>query len=277
MNKDTRAPIELEIDILTRSPNEADSIVFVPSFLAKFSLPNNQQQAQEFVRKNGTHNLVIVAVRSVGLPYGIYPRLILIFLATNVRIYREKTIFLGDSLAGFKNKLGVGVSGGKNGPTSRFNDQYKRLFTASLKYYNDSDTIFDVTSINFARKAFSVFDSSADIKGAIELEHSFYEDILHKSFPADSRIVKLFRKNCLALDIYFFLTLRFFSLRSTTRISYFQLNDQFGSNILKLKNFKPKFVKALLTVQRIIPQYKVILTDTGIILYPSKPHVTSRG
>ena len=269
----------LLLDILTRSANEAGSVVYAPPLMAKFSLPARKLSTNEFERHNGSYKYSLVAPSDIGLPYGLYPRTILIFLATEVRITQSRFVDLGLSRAAFKKILGIGVGGGATGPSNRFNEQFRRLFTSSLKVIKETDSTFEVESINLANKACAVWQPPVGIAlaGMLELENSFYEDLSIRSFPVDQRALKYIGSYCLAYDLYLWLTFRVFNLKKPVLIQWLQLELQFGNKFSTRSAFKHKLKIALRSVNTFWPQLKIHINQRGLLLMPCSPHVAKAG
>jgi len=81
----------------------------------------------------------------------------------------------------------------------------------------------------------------------------------------------------MALDIYTLLTYRMSYLRKSTVIPWDGIQQQLGSDYAQtpegLRNFKKKFIRALSMVHVVYPDANIDVTDTGLILKPSKTHV----
>ena len=93
-------------------------------------------------RRNGKFSLVIQpgytidekgGPRSIGMPYGVIPRLLLCWLTTEAVRTREREIVLGSSLSDFMRKLEMlGPTGGRHGSITRLKVQMLRLFSSSV-------------------------------------------------------------------------------------------------------------------------------------------------
>ncbi len=265
-------------EILNMPAKDAGSIVYAPRFLAQFSLPARNLNSGKFIRRNGLYTFSVVSPGDTGLPYGIYPRNILIFLATEVRLTQSGFVDMGVSRAAFKKRLGVGVGAGSTGPSNKFNDQFKRLFSSEIEIASGTDNNLSVESITFSKKASAVWNvSSGAMKGVLELENGFYDDLAKKSFPVDQRVLKFLGHHCLAYDLYLWLTSRVFNLRKPVIVQWLQLEQQFGNQLASRSAFKQKFCKALASVKRIWPKLIAKEHTRGIFLAPCAPHVAVGG
>ena len=63
----------------------------------------------------------------------------------------------------------------------------------------------------------------------------------------------------------------------TFPIPWAYLANQFGSQYKRERDFKARFLPALRQVLIAYPEAKVIVTDDGLILRPSRPPVKPRG
>jgi len=62
-------------------------------------------------------------------------------------------------------------------------------------------------------------------------------------------------------------------LRKPTVIPWKSLEVQFGSDYSRLRDFRANAVTRLEKVIRVYPAVRVSQTETGLRLYPSRPHV----
>ena len=90
-------------------------VVYVPKALVITTLPYTKFEGAEFVRQNGNHRLSVLAPETVGIPYGVIPRLLLIWVATEAKVRKTRDIELGRSFREFMSKLNLQCTGGKNG------------------------------------------------------------------------------------------------------------------------------------------------------------------
>lgn len=98
--------------------------------------------------------------------------------------------------------------------------------------------------------------------------------------PIDLRAVELLKGSPLRLDLYTWLTYRFSYLRRRTEIPWQLLCLQFGSHLADSRQgrhqFKKNFTDHLARVLVVYPGAQVQVSDTGVTLVPSPPHVRSR-
>ena len=112
-----------------------NDIVFLARELILCTLPHNDPgDVRSWSRTNGNLTLGIVAgVNSktgngYGIPYGIIPRLILVWIVTEILRTKTRRLELGNRLADFLMKLGLDPSrGGERSDARRVKEQMERL------------------------------------------------------------------------------------------------------------------------------------------------------
>ena len=85
----------------------AGTLGFMPRLFVLTTLPHRRPESHRFERFNGRYSLGLDARLSVGLPYGIYPRLILAYLTTAAVRSKSPEIELGRTPSDFTRRLGL--------------------------------------------------------------------------------------------------------------------------------------------------------------------------
>ena len=170
-------------------------------------------------RKNGNLTLGIVAGvnvdtgKSYGLPYGIIPRLLLVWIVTEIIRTKSRRLELGNRLADFLLKLGLDPSrGGKRSDARRVREQMERLFHASihfLEFMNKSGLsgfAWD-EGMKIAPKGvlwWSEKDLTQDaLWGSwIEVSEDFYKAVMKSPNPLDIRVLRHVKDSSLGIDLY---------------------------------------------------------------------------
>jgi len=124
--------IQRGMAIEAEEAEEAGTLGFMARAITLASLPHSRVAGNEFVRRNGAFTLSIMAPREIGLPDGTVPRLLIVWLTTEVVRTQSRELVLGDSLSGFMRELGLVPTGGRWGSIKRLKDQTERLFAASI-------------------------------------------------------------------------------------------------------------------------------------------------
>jgi hypothetical protein len=69
---------------------------------------------------------------------------------------------------------------------------------------------------------------------------------------------------------------RLFHLSRPSNVSWQQLSEQFGHAYAELRQFRRFFLDSLERVRVVYPDARLGLTDTGVLLLPSRLHLAKR-
>jgi hypothetical protein len=215
--------------------------------------------------------------RSIGIPYGTIPRLLLFWITTEAVRTKSRRIELGDSLSAFMRELGLVPTGGRYGSISRLREQMNRLFRSKIS--------FDVRQVSDDKKGQAWVDMQIATKGEfwwnyhqpdqpslwkswIELGESFYEAICAAPVPLDVRALKALRKSPMALDLYAWMNYRTFTLKNGKEqfISWHSLAQQLGSDYGNTSDFRRKAKGAIRKIVVVYPGINFEFVDGGLIL-----------
>ena len=119
-------------------------------------------------------------------------------------------------------------------------------------------------------------DQAALWKSIITLGERFYQEIIRAPIPVDMRALRALKRSPLALDVYLWLTYRMFYLRKPTMVRWESLSYQFGADYKVLRQFKAAFLRELKKVMLIYSEVRVRPEVTGLLIAPSKPHISAR-
>jgi len=269
---------------------EDDALSFMARALVQATLPHSDPgDVRAWGRENGDFSLSIEPGYiiqnkqpvSLGIPYGVIPRLLLFWLTTEATRTGSRTLMLGASLASFMRMVGLdpATGGGPRSDAFRLKEQMKRLFSARIAftYGNGSDT--------FGRSHFSVADdvrlwwnpaeTTMDclFDSAIELGERFFQEITERPVPVDTRALAELKQSPLALDLYAWLTYRVSYLKKPQTISWELLQSQFGADYSNIRAFRFKARQLIGRITLLYPHLRLDDTESGLILYPSPPHV----
>lgn len=286
MVKDALA-IELESAI------EANALGFMARALVQATLPhrNPGKDVQAWGRENGAYSLVIQpgyfkknnTYESMGLPYGTIPRLLLAWITTEAVKTKEKKLILGQSLSEFMRKLNLVPTGGRWGSITRLKEQTKKLFAAKITCTYDNDQSIGIQNVNIVDEAMLWWEpknphQSILWESVIELSDKFFNEIQAHPVPIDMRALNILKQSPMALDIYNWLTYRMSYLKKHTSIPWGFLQNQFGCDYQNNRQgrygFKRNFNNQLKSVLLVYPEAKIETTSSGILLKPSKPHIS---
>lgn len=271
---------------------EDASMVLAPWFMAALSLPYKDPGSKliAWERTNGNTRITISPYVKDGearYPFGIYPRLLLTWMTTEAIKTGSSEIQIADGLRAFMRQLGISAGGRQKKIVL---DQMQRLFNANIRIESTEEVIRNGEALtHVVTKNFQFTDEhELWLKGAIgeaedvewgsklKLSPRFYESLTNHSFPVFAEAIKAIGNSAMGLDIYLFLVNRLYRLKSRTRISWAQLNAQFGGNYAQSRDFKAAFLRNLKSIQIIYPEARFEIEDKCLVLLPSKQHVPSR-
>lgn len=283
--------MESAAEIEARDPWSAKMVKYAGRCFIQANLPHSSRNIDPFstfTRTNGKMTLQIKPDTKYGIPYGTIPRLLLMWIANEVRTKKNSVIALGDTLSPFMRQLDIVPTGGQWGTVTRLKDQMLRLFNADIRFrYEDSS---DKDAENAKGKLYSIEDydlwwgrktdvtQSALWQSTIVLTGPLFRELLMHSVPIDMRVIKALRRSPMELDVYCWLTYRMLSLDYSLFLSYSELAQQFGSSYSNEKHFRVNINKALWAVMKQYTQVRVEIDAThrdesGWRLQPSPTHV----
>lgn len=309
-----KAAIEEQFAIESEDAKSAGSVGFMARALVLATMPYKDPKADVFKRQNGDFALRIVAGYEGGIPFGVYPRLLMSWIATEAVRTKSPVIELGDSLSQFlRDVLEVrSNSGGARGTATRVTEQMKRLFGSLItaqytgglegrgfllrnvmiaeglklaEDFEDGLGLEELTVDTDLAKGKEdtlwtpqVRELAGAWKSEVSLSDSFFRECITKPVPVDLRAYKALRGSPLAMDVYTWLTFRMSYLQRRSRpIPWEALMHQFGSTYSTasaVRDFKKAFITALKAVLIVYSKANVEVADNGLILSPSPAHIT---
>ena len=272
--------------------HEDEVVTFTTSTLAQTMLPHSDPgDVPSYTRRAGHLTLTIQpyveatgreAYKNYGIPYGVIPRLVLLWLISEAVLTKSPEISLGDTLTAFMKNLDMVPTGGQWGTINRLTKQVDRLFFSRFSVINNiSESRAELNNISIARKYHFFWNRKTPEQGTlfentVVLDTDFFNEILRSPVPLDLRVIKILKKSPLAIDIYTWLTYRMSYLnKPSAPIPWELLALQFGSDYSALRNFKIKFIK---TLNKIIDVYPALTkpTEKGLILLPSRTSISKK-
>lgn len=269
-------------------------IAYMAKAFVMATLPHSKPKETIFRRQCGYSTLTVSANSAYGLPYGATARWLLIWIVTQAKnlefdLTRKEhdpvRIVLGASLSQFLKKLKLRNIGGERGSAKQVRQQLLRLLTCTYSYTTDEAQKGKVAHEQFhISRSFQFLwnKSKADLQildqsSEIVLSSDFFDEIVSQAVPLDLDVLSLIRGSSMQIDIYIWLTYRFFSLSHEAVITWKALQCQFGADYANdaqgLRNFKRKFNEALKVVLLVYPEANVSVIDEGIRLVASQTHV----
>lgn len=301
--KASKAALKIVERAIEIEENPLGNPAYLARFLIQCTLPHtNPGNLPVWKRRNNKYTLRIQPGwddyydRPMGYPYGILPRLILIWIVTEAKRTGIRRLQLGHSLSEFIEKLDLHPSGrGKRGDGSRLKDQARRLFSAHIAYYRNTELKADGRSfVNERVKQPKVTEeinltwekgssNQAVLWGSwIDLSPTFFADIMESTIPFDMRAVRMLRRSPLALDLYILCNYIGANLKEDQKkkhlLTWKMLEQQLGCAYSNLHDLKQNIQKAMLLVKLAQPGLKVGTPSKGggIEIYVSRPAIARR-
>lgn len=276
------------------SAKAADALAFVARIFAQVTLPYSSpgKEVTAWARRCGSVSLSVQAgvgvdarghAVNLGLPYGTVPRLLLTWATTEATRTKSPTLTLGRSLSEFMGKLDIVPTGGRWGSITRLREQAQRLFACRVTA--GWETVDGDERHEVRRVAYNLVDELTLAwtprrpeqpllwESSLTLSDRFFREVTRRPVPVDLRALKALRKSPMKLDAYTWLTYRMSYLEKPTVVPWEGLAAQLGADYGRLRDFKAKFSEGMRDVLAVYPEAKVRLTDAGLRLLPSPPHV----
>ena len=248
-----------EAPVLSSSPFK---LLYLPPAFVSMTLPHSKSSRNEFTRSNGNLSLSILSRKKIGLPYGTFARLILLYLTTIRVTSGERRFRISDSWRDFLKTIDI-AWGSRTRRTAQ--DQLERLCSSSFSILSTfkSDKTF---------KGMYITDQWERSPEGIDISLSEKFFILsgHSVVPLQTKIIHNLRHSQLALDLYSWLTYRTTNVKHPTLIKWKSLEDQFGSNYSRTRDFRSKFSRILDDVLEHKPVSPVlVLLPEGLHMKPA--------
>ena len=284
-----REVIDAHLAIEAEDAKSAGALGFMARALVIATMPYKDPKTDAFTRSNGDFRLRIVAGYEGGIPYGIYPRLLMSWVATEAVRKQSPVIELGESLGLFlRDVMELRSSGGGvRGSSTRVTEQMKRLFGSlvTAQYTGGLDkrgfTLRNVLIADELQFTLEDEDQIEAIQGSktgatnddgtlwapqakheagqwrshVRLSNNFFEECINNPVPIDLRAYKSLRGNPLAMDVYTWLTYRMSYTQKRSRpIRWESLMMQFGSgfNTADMGQAVRDFKKAFLRALKLV-------------------------
>ncbi|MFN7942437.1 MAG: replication protein RepA [Thermoanaerobaculia bacterium] len=260
----------------------AGEVGFLARALVQATLPHSDPKANEFVRRNGHFTLSILAPTDVGLPFGRYPRLVLAYLTTEAVRRKRPDIELGSHFSHFCAALGIPPTTGPRGSLPMLREQLQRLFASTFQciFHDESQGRHAGDGFLIAEKRELWWDprpgkGEAAWGSHVLLSDRFFREATEAPVPLDLRVLRALRSP-FEIDIYVWLTWRFFRLRRPVTIPWASLALQFGSRYSNPRHFKKRFLGYLRSLIDYYPAARMADSSAGLTLKPSAAHVAPR-
>lgn len=284
-------------DIENRQPSPSE-IWYGHSILTSTLFPATPPaEGTDFISKdNNTVEYILEAgidsiTRKRSYPYGKYPRLLMAWMAKQIRAAGArrtdtvdpdtKTITI-PSMYQLSEELGI-PRGGQS--ARRLQEQLRRLLYCHISIrqktgFAGRSDIYDSINVQMVKAVRFVNDrENQDFSGArFVLTDEVWDRLAMESAPFDTRATSylLSGRSVLPYDVYVWLTGTMKNLRHDLLLDWDWLHERFGDGIVERRTFKEAFRNALRKVRDVYPQARVETNRKGVLLHPSPTSVPAR-
>lgn len=257
--------IDLAAELAERPFDETQSLGFMSRLLVMVNLPYRDpgKEARNWWKTNGAVSINVTpgydGKKSIGIPYGVYPRLILAYLITQAVRTKSPEIFLGKTFREFLDLVGI-KDGGKQ--YKQVLKQINRTTSANFSWTYKKEKMWSRTNIQVSHQSQLWWNPKSPNQQSlweskIKLNTDFFNEIIRNAVPLDFRVLRVFKNSPLGLDLYMFLSWRTFNLKDPAFISWEGLHTQLGGQYGNLKEFGRDCRKHLKRIQAFWPELNV--------------------
>ena len=279
-------------DRVSAVAGEAPTPSFLHSALCAMSLPVRRPSDEHapIIRQDGQYTLVInpkpvvdmrrgqQVLRSLGVPYGSLPRLVLIHIMTEAVRTKSRHIKLGETFTDWMRRMGFRtISYGPRGSATLIKEQLDRLLACEWMIRWDHAT--DQGDHEFAIKEIKLTNEYAGIDRRnrvflreIVMTEPFFEHLRQHAVPLNEAAIRQLRDSATALDLYTWLAYRLPRLnpKRPTTLSWQQLAVHFGNDGRHIRKFRQTIRDAWeRQVSAVYPEARADFDTTVIRLHAS--------
>lgn len=251
---------------LTEIPlDKTKDLGFMSRLLVMVNLPYRDTgiETRNWWRTNGSISINITpgyeGSKSLGIPYGSYPRLIMAYLITQAIKKKSPIINLGKSFKEFLEMIGL-EKGGKQ--YRQLQKQLGMMLSASFSWTYSNEKLWSRINIQVSNQSQLWWDPKSPDQlslwdSYITLNTDFFNEVTRNPVPVDLRILKLLKNSPLGLDLYMFLAWRTFNLKKPALISWVSLHNQLGGQYTNVKEFARNCRQHLKRIKAIWPELDI--------------------
>lgn len=283
------AGTQLTMDAFLRVHDEEPVPAFLHSALCAMSLPTKRPKDDTLpiLREDGKYALAInprpiiqhidgkKVIRSLGVPYGSYPRVALIYLLSQAVSKRSRDVYLGRNFTEWMRRLGYQtVSYGPRGTANLMREQVDRLLACEWQIRWDGtdagDNPFAVRDVKISNEYSGSLDKNGAFAREIRMSEAFYSHLIEHAVPLNEIAIRELKGTPTALDLYTYLAYRLPRISSDKGqiISWDQLAKHLG-NDADSKRFRQTVRETMQLVSAVYPNANVDLSGRKVVLHPS--------
>lgn len=280
---------QMTLDAFTRVQDEEPVPAFLHSALCAMSLPTKRPKddTQPIVREDGKYALAInprpvlqnvdgrSVLKSLGVPYGAYPRVALIYLLSQAVTKRSRDVYLGRNFTEWMRRLGYQtISYGPRGSANLMREQVDRLLACEWQIRWDGEGLdanaFAVRDVKISSEYAGSLDKNGAFAREIRMSEVFYNHLIEHAVPLNEVAVRELKTIPTALDLYTYLAYRLPRISSNRGqiISWEQLAKHLG-NEADSKRFRQTIRETMQIVSSVYPNANIDVSGRKVIMHPS--------
>lgn len=271
---------------------ETPSLSFLHSALCAMSLPVRRPADEHapIIRQDGQYTLVIQprpvvntvngqqTLRSLGVPFGSLPRLVLIHIMTEAVRSRSRHIVLGETFTDWMRRMGFRtISYGPRGSATLIREQLDRLLACEwmIRWDGtdaDGSREFAIKEIKLTNEYAGVDRNGGAFVREIVMTEGFYDHLRQHAVPLNEHAIRQLRDSATALDLYTWLAYRLprINPKRPAAISWQQLAVHFGNDGRNIRKFRQTIRDAWdRHVSAVYPEARADFDTTLVRLYAS--------
>lgn len=279
-------------DRVSAVAGETPSPGFLHSALCAMSLPVRRPADEQapIIRQDGQYTLVInpkpvvevvdgqQRLRSLGVPFGSLPRLVLIHIMTEAVRTKSRHVVLGATFTEWMRRMGFRtISYGPRGSATLIREQLDRLLACEwmIRWDNDDDQAqreFGVKEIKLTNEYAGINRSGGSFVRELRMTEGFYEHLRQHAVPLNEHAIRQLRDSATALDLYTWLAYRLprINPKRPAAISWQQLAVHFGNDGRNIRKFRQTVRDAWERhVSAVYPEAQADFDTTLVRLYAS--------
>jgi hypothetical protein len=248
---------------------------------AMTSLPHKRIEEHLWRREGHRTTLLVESGRDrrgnlMGVPYGSFARLILLYLQTEAVRTGSPEVELGRSMKSWMGRMSL-TTGGRT--YQLVTEQARRISACRLTFFTERQNggearhngAFVQDAISFA--GVMEDDQPSFWQDRVRLDDGFWRSLKEHPVPVREEAIRAISTRSLAIDVYIWLAYRLHSLTKPTAVSWAAVHAQFGAGFKLARQIKPTFLEALKLALAVYPEAQVEPGASGITLHPSAPAV----
>jgi hypothetical protein len=278
--------------------SDADLVpAYLHSALCAMSLPARRPKDEmaPIIRQDGRYTLAItpkpvlkrvggdMTLTSLGVPFGSYPRVILIYIMSEAVRTGSRDVYLGGSFADWLRRLGYNnASHGSRGTASLLRGQLDRLLACEwMIRWDDSasdDAAFAVKEVKLANEYSGLRTRDGSFIKEIKLAEGFFSHLREHAVPLNEAAIRELRNNPTALDLYTYFAYRLQRISGDrpSLLSWDQLATHLGNAADSRRKFRQTIRQSWDLVSGVYPNARVDLSGPVIKMWSSPPPVEKK-